>query len=321
MKGNRAAGRKILYSLLAVFLLLNVVAAVHAYKFTHFNAAEKERTGPPASLSFGEKIQTLLFGIRNARPQSRQLPEHPFETVFLTAGGYRIEGWWVPRSPSRGTVVIFHGYLGAKSGMRNKARIFNAAGYSTLSVDFRGSGGSEGNSTTLGFRETEEVMAAYNWARKKQWGPVYLYGTSMGAVAILKALSEKSIQPAGIVLECPFGSLYKTVAARFRNMGIPAFPMAGLLVFWGGVEGGFWAPGHNPVRYAGSVTCPALLMWGREDANVSAGETRAIYNALCGPKILKVWEGMGHQDYLKKEPKQWPAVVLGFLHDAVPPDL
>ena len=316
MKRPRFAGRKLFYGLLAVLVLMNVVAAVHAYKFTHFDATETSRTGSPASLSFSQKLQTLFFGIKNARPQNTVLPNVPFETVAFFAGGKRIESWWLPVEGAKGSIVIFHGYLGEKSGMLNKAYVLQAAGYNTLLVDFRGSGGSEGNSTTLGFRETEEVVAAYNWILKKRIGLCYLYGNSMGAVAILKTLAENNLQPAGIVLECPFGSMYKTVAARFKSMGIPPFPMAGLLVFWGGVEGGFWAVGHNPERYAGSVKCPALLMWGREDASVSAGETRAIYTALKGPKMLKIWESMGHQDYLQKEPLAWPATVLGFLRKA-----
>ncbi|MBC8884363.1 hypothetical protein H9X57_16275 [Flavobacterium piscinae] len=54
----------------------------------------------------------------------------------------------------------------------------------------------------------------------------------MGAVAIMKAISDFEIKPKGIIIECPFGSMYKTVGARFESMNVPTFPMAGLLVFW-----------------------------------------------------------------------------------------
>ncbi len=90
-------------------------------------------------------------------------------------------------------------------------------------------------------------------------------------------------------------------------------PNGPLLLFWGGAESGFWAAGHNPERYAGRVKCPTLLMLGREDPYVSAGETRAVYTALKGPKMFKVWGGMGHQDYLKKEPLAWTQLVNYFL--------
>ena len=40
-----------------------------------------------------------------------------------------------------------------------------------------------------------------------------------------------------VVLECPFDRLLTTVEHRFELMGVPAFPLARLLTFWGGVGG------------------------------------------------------------------------------------
>jgi uncharacterized protein len=42
------------------------------------------------------------------------------------------------------------------------------------------------------------------------------------------------------MLESPFGSIYETVCARFKFMNAPLFPMAGLLVFWAGIQNGIW---------------------------------------------------------------------------------
>lgn len=41
----------------------------------------------------------------------------------------------------------------------------------------------------------------------------------------------------------------------------PTFPMTGLLVFWGGVQNGFWAFGHNPTAYAKKISCPTLVLF------------------------------------------------------------
>lgn len=57
------------------------------------------------------------------------------------------------------------------------------------------------------------------------------------------------------MIECPFGSMYKTVCARFKTMNAPTFPMAGLLVFWGGMQNNFWAFEHNPTEYAKNINC------------------------------------------------------------------
>jgi pimeloyl-ACP methyl ester carboxylesterase len=96
-------------------------------------------------------------------------------------------------------------------------------------------------------------------------------------------------------------------------MNVPAFPMAGLLVFWGGVENGFWPFGHKPVDYAKKIACPALLLWGEQDKNVSRQEIESIYNNLPGEKILKTYSLAGHENYLIKYKSQWTKDVADFL--------
>jgi pimeloyl-ACP methyl ester carboxylesterase len=140
-----------------------------------------------------------------------------------------------------------------------------------------------------------------------------LFGTSLGAVAILKSINDYHIQPTGIIVECPFGSMYKTTCARFNIMKIPSFPMAALLDFWGGVENGFWAFSHNPTQYANAVTCPTLLLYGEEDPKVSREEINEIYKNLKGYKQLKTYPLAAHENYLVKYKQQWINDVQGFL--------
>ena len=141
---------------------------------------------------------------------------------------------------------------------------------------------------------------------------MFLFGTSMGAVAIVKGIHDFSLQPKGIILECPFGSMYKTVCARFSIMKAPSFPMAGLLVFWGGVQNGFWAFGHNPAEYAKSINCPALLLYGAKDPKVSIGETEEIFTNMTGDKFLKIYPDAGNEDLLNKK-TTWVNDVDTFL--------
>jgi uncharacterized protein len=111
----------------------------------------------------------------------------------------------------------------------------------------------------------------------------------------------------------PLCSMYKTVSARFRIMGAPTFPMAGLLVFWGGMQNGFWAFNHNPEEYAKAVTCPVLLMYGEKDNRVSREETDSIFNNLKGKKQLVTFPLAGHENYLKNYKSQWTTEVNTFL--------
>jgi len=244
---------------LTVFVLLNIVACFHAYKFTHFSNDQGTKT-KANDLAFGQKVKALIFGINNPRPVNQSIPSREFETISIQSNK-KIECWLIKADSARGTVILFHGYGGEKSSMLDKADEFLNLGYNTLLVDFMGAGGSEGNQTTIGFKEAEEVKSCYDYLLSTGEKNIYLFGTSLAAAAILKSIHDYSIDPAGIMIECPFGSLYQATSGRFRALNVPSFPLAGLLVFWGGVQNGFWGFSFKPVEYAKSVKCPVLLLY------------------------------------------------------------
>jgi pimeloyl-ACP methyl ester carboxylesterase len=138
----------------------------------------------------------------------------------------------------------------------------------------------------------------------------------MGAVAVLRAMSALGVTADAAVLECPFDRLINAVRARFRAMGLPAFPGAGLMVFWGGWQHGYNGFAHNPVEYARKIACPVLLLHGRDDARVRASQVEAIYQNLPGRKAMHVFEGLGHDSYAAKRPEQWKEWVGDFLKGA-----
>ncbi len=310
--------KKILWTTAILFALMNIVAGFHAYKFTHFSDAHSDKTKNPKQLGFVAKCQALLFGINNPRPTGSAQPTQPFETVYLQSSK-KIECWHVKTPKSKGTVVIFHGFSGNKTSMIDKSDAFIALGYDTFLVDFIGTGGSEGNQTTIGYKEGQDVKTCLDYLKQQNAQNIIVFGTSMGAAAILKAAEAFEIQPAAMILECPFGSMYQTTCARFTQMGVPCFPMAGLLVFWGGLENGFWAFSHNPQDYARFVHCPTLLLYGEKDAEVSRAETDSIMANLAGAKVLKTYPNAGHENYLKQYRGEWLVDVSDFLVKNAPP--
>ncbi len=271
-----------------------------------------KKTKAPKKLTTQQKILTLIFGVNNPRPKNEKNPATDFETIHLNSNK-KIECWNIKASNPKGTVIIFHGFSGQKSSMLDKAEVFIEQGYNTFLVDFMGSGDSEGNQTTIGFLEAQQVKTCFQYLTEKGEKNIFLFGTSMGAVAIMKAISDLDVNPKGIIIECPFGSMYKTVCARFKTMNTPTFPMAGLLVFWGGIQNGFWAFGHNPTEYAKKITCPTLLMYGQQDQNVSKAEIDEIFANLNGRKELKIYKNAGHENYLTKYKNEWTKDILQFM--------
>lgn len=297
---------------------MNIVAFFHAYKFTHFANDNVSKTKSPEKLNSFDKIKTLLLGVNNPRPTNKEKPSKYLDVQLQS--NKKIDCWYLNKiyfnksDTVKGTVIIFHGYSGEKSSMLDKAEEFEKLNYDVLLVDFMWSCGSEGNQTTLGFKEAEEVKTAFEYLTKQGVKNIYLFGTSMGSVAIMKGIADYNLRPKGIIIECPFGSMYQTTCARFKIMNAPSFPMAGLLVFWGGIQNNFWALGHNPTEYAKKINCPTLLLYGEQDKNVSRQEIDEIYQNLNGTKVLRTYELAGHENYLLKYKEQWTKDVNEFLN-------
>lgn len=299
------------WSILSLFILVNVFAFFHAWKFTHFTDTRAPKTDPHA-LSIAGKIKTICLGVDNPRPVNTSKPSVPYRTITLQSHE-KIECWLIEKKAAKGTVAIFHGYSGMKSSMLDKADEFMDLGYNVLLVDFMGSGNSGGDATTIGFKEAKDVKAAYDYLVASGEKNICLFGTSMGAVAVLKAVYDDDIRPRALVLECPFGSLYRAASARFNAVGMPGFPLAGFLVFWGGVQHGFWGFAHRPVEYAKAVKIPTLLFYGEKDERVTRKEIDEIYQHLEGPKQLITFPQAGHANYLVAYRKAWRGSVARFL--------
>jgi pimeloyl-ACP methyl ester carboxylesterase len=317
MKGKKRKVVVIASLLVAGFVMFNVIAYSQAYAMTHF-ASVSSRTGAPETVRGWKKVKTLLFGVRIARPVAlcEAVELDPACRALLIDGvdGTRLAGWYCDRGADTTLVILFHGYAREKTDLLDEAKALLSLGASVLLVDFRGSGGSSESYTTIGVREARDVMASVQYAKRAfAHRRTILFGQSMGAVAILKAIDDKAVQPDGVILEAVFDTMLNTVQNRFRAMRVPSFPSAEFLVFWGGCQFGFNGFRNNPVDYARSLQCPALFMHGTDDARATLVEGRRVYEAAPGVKTLKAFEKTGHESYVVLHEAVWKESVAAFL--------
>jgi uncharacterized protein len=263
-----------------------------------------------------EKLEALVYGVEIYKPKVRAKPPHYQVISLLTSDSIKLSAWLSKVPNAKGTVILFPGYASAKDALLANAKVFNQLGYHTLLVDFRGVGESEGIETTIGYREAEDVKTAFRYVETLKLNPkIYLFGNSMGAAAVLRALSEYNLPATAALVECPFGSMLAAVRARVRTMNLPPSPIAELLVFWGGWQNNYWAFGHQPSEYAKKVKVPTLLLYGNADERVTPAETQAIFANLAGEKKLKTFDDLGHEHFLSKFPQEWTTEVKNFLQE------
>ncbi len=296
-----------------IFLLVNIIVIFHAHKFTHFyNIGEVEMKKEKTSW---DKTKEILFGI-NAQKQPNELPDTSYTAVTLTTkDSIKLDAWYTLVNNAKGTVCMFHGHGGRKGGNNAEAAAFRKMGYNTFQIDFRAHGSSGGNTCTIGYNEAEDVKLAYDFIKSKGEKNIVLWGISMGAATITKAISDYSLQPQKIILEMPFGTIEDAVKGRLKLMGLPPQPVATLLTFWGGTIHGFWAFGMKPEEYARKINCPILLQWGKNDPRVTRSEEDILFsNISSSNKKFVVYESAAHESLCKKEHEKWMEEVTAFLN-------
>jgi uncharacterized protein len=317
-KKVRIVIRWIVWVVLLQFVLLNISAALYADKFTHLYTPEEKKAdaAKPESENFLAKTWRLFHGYRFYKQPVIGTPDFAYTTIQLqTDDKIPVEAWYSKTdSLSKGTMILFHGLMGNKSLVLQQAEEFRFLGYNILLVDARAHGNSGSHMTTIGFRESEEVKLAYDYVLQQGEKTIFLWGFSMGAVEIIKAVSEHQLQPAGLILEMPYGSLQSHVKARMHSIGFPKQPFGFFVTFWIGVERGFNGLGFTLDKYAKKINCPVLLQYGSNDQLVSKQEVNSVYNAFASThKRLAIYENVGHASLLQMDPMKWRGEVGNFL--------
>ena len=303
--------QRLVWMVAAFFALLNLLAFLFAYSLTHFT--------PPGT-----------FGIGLPRPVNSRLPsdfglEYTTDRIPVNDREW-LESWFVPApnpSASKGTILLFPGQGGSKGKqLLAPAQVLHRLGYDTLLVDFRGVGGSSGRTSTIGVREAKDVALAVTYARQLQQqsqpqiqrrSPIVLYGVSMGTAAILQAVARENVTPDAIVLELPFSRLLEAVRVRLDARGIPTFPMAELVVFWGGIQHGFNGFAHNPIDDARQVRTPTLVLHGEGDRWMSLTQIDELITAFPAQKQLTIFPNAGHQLLVTVDRDLWSRSIDRFL--------
>ena len=317
VKGLRSVFKWILWVFLAQFVLINISGIIYAYKLTHFFEPIPGSSDENPSKNVFIKTWKLFKGPAYRKITIELPPEFPYQTVhLLTKGNLSLEGWYIPVDSSKGTVILFHGLGGNKSTVLKQAYEFRYLGFNVMMVDLRAHGKSDGNVTTMGFREGEDVKIAYEYILKKGERNIILYGISLGSFVIAKAFYDYNIAPSRIILEIPFSNIKKLIGVRGKMIGFPERPFDSFITFWASIEQGFNAFNQDTYKYVRKINCPVLMQCGETDIFASPVERDLIFEKIASSeKKLVIYEHAVHQRLLDADPLKWRQEVTEFVSE------
>ena len=179
----------------------------------------------------------------------------PHEQVsFATADGLTLRGWFIPSAKKADkTLILLHGYPADKGNIL-PALAFLHADFNLLLFDFRYLGESQGNYSTAGAKEVEDLLAAIRFLKRRGIKEVGVWGFSMGGAVGLMAI-DKAPEIKAVVSESSYASLAEMALQLFR-MPLLNYPMAYLIGFWANLFLGIDVRDVSPAEISATLPCP-----------------------------------------------------------------
>ena len=218
------------------------------------------------------------------------------EVGIRTDDGLRLAGWLVPR-PGRAAVVLLHGYPAEKADMLPIAAGL-AGRVTTLLVDQRYFGRSEGQATTLGAREQRDLERAIDLLAARGFDRVGVFGFSLGgAVALLAAAEDPRIR--AVAAYGAFADLRTLGRELYAWLWVLKYPLVESMALWGRLFLGVDLLRPSPASAAATLSIPVWLVHSRLDEQIPFGHAERLARALArNPRASTYFLGRGRHGEL-----------------------
>lgn len=214
---------------------------------------------------------------------------HDYEDVEVTTDdGVKLRGWFIDKGSDK-TVLAIHGYTSSKwdeTYMKPVIDILARNGYNVAAFDMRAHGESNGDYTTLGKKEAEDMKTVINWLKKakpERARKIGAIGYSMGGAVTIMLAAEPGLLDVAVA-DSPYMDIVKSGKRWVNRVKGPlgallrlAYP---LIVKLTSSKAGIRPEELNMMRYADKVRTPILLVAGRKDDLVTVDEIRQFYDAV-----------------------------------------
>ena len=224
----------------------------------------------------------------------------PAQTVqFRATDGMSLEGWMIPGQRHQPWIILCHGLGTNRADLLDVGTGLHEAGLNLLLFDFRGHGGSEGRTTSFGWREQRDLEGALAFLGQQPEIPARpygIYGISMGgSVALMVAGRDERI--GAVAVESPYTNLEESIGRHLTLLypWVPKVPCQWYVLATYRVRFGVW-PRHVSAERGvrGLHGRPLLLIHGADDPRMPLDRITSMFAEAPQPKTLWVVESGGH---------------------------
>lgn len=223
-----------------------------------------------------------------------------FEDIFFrTQDRETLNGWFVPYSGAKITILMCHGNGGNISDRIWALQKLHAAGVNVFIFDYRGYGKSTGNPTESGLYL--DARAAWDYLvieRKLPQSNIVIHGRSLGGAVACDLATN--VEAGTLILEATFTSL-PDIASRVY----PYLPVQALCRFR-----------FNTLNKIQLIHIPVLVAHSREDDLIPFSHAESIYQAANEPKSFFVLHG-DHNAGEAMDDKTWVENMRTFMYQNI----
>ncbi|XP_021766716.1 uncharacterized protein LOC110731193 isoform X1 [Chenopodium quinoa] len=217
-------------------------------------------------------------------------------------------------------VVYCHGNSGCRADANEAAVILLPANITVFTLDFSGSGLSDGNYVSLGWHEKDDLRVVVSYLRSnKRVSQIGLWGRSMGAItSLLYGSEDPSIS--GMVLDSAFSNLFDLMMelVDVYKIRLPKFTVKMAVQYMRRVikrRAKFDIKDLNSLQVASQTFIPVLFGHANGDKFIQPHHSDVIFKLYAGDKNIIKFDG----DHNSSRPQFYYDSVSIFFYDALHP--
>jgi len=256
-------------------------AAICAYLFFYQGSMIYEGSTTPFSLAAATR-EAAVVGLV------------PWE--HSTPGAAGPQGYVQPNFASaapRGTIVFFHGNGESAWLWVDEIAPFTQRGFRVFLYEYPGYGGRPGSPSEKAI--VPDAQALVRSLVKAGYGPIYVWGESLGSGAAAAVCADEDLPVRGLALVTPWDNI--------ANVGQSYYPYLPIRPFM--------IDKYDSIANLKDFRRPIFVAYGDQDSTVPPALSLNLFAHLPEPKKLMVMKGYGHGDWPR--PPEWWDEALNFI--------